>query len=302
MTAYLWPILFALFVWWFSTGAIIYLDGLPMKTFKWSMAGATAILAASLAGLAISSGDVSVQGAYVAFASALGVWAWHEISFYMGYVTGPRKHACADGCKGWAHLGHALMVSLWHELAIIASFAGILALTWGGENQVGLWTFVILWWMHESARLNVVLGVRNVNAQFLPAHLAYLKSFLAVKPMNLLFPVSVTVSTVICAVMATEAALATDPFRQAGFTFLATMMALAILEHWFLVLPLPSEGLWNWSMKSRERAGAEAKRHAPQTHDQTLVLAHTHSHAHSHTHTHTHTHSPVPVARLRSVH
>ena len=124
VTAYLWPILFALFVWWFSTGAIIYLDGLPGRTFKWSMLGATALLGAALYGLSVSSATTRrVHGAYVAFASALVAWGWHEISFYMGYVTGPRKHACAEGCSGWAHLGHALQVSLWHELAIVASFA-----------------------------------------------------------------------------------------------------------------------------------------------------------------------------------
>ncbi|MGF7162920.1 putative photosynthetic complex assembly protein 2 [Rhodoligotrophos appendicifer] len=252
MTAYLCPILFALFVWWFSTGAIIYLDGLPTRTFKWSMMGATALFAAALYGLWVSADDTTVNGAYIAFASALLAWGWHEISFYMGYVTGPRKHACRDGCKGWAHFGHALMASLWHELAIIVSFVVILALTQGGANQIGVWTFVILWWMHESARLNVFLGVRNLNAQFLPEHLAYLKSFLNNKPMNLLFPFSVSISTVICSVLATEAVLAETAFETAGFTFLATMMALAILEHWFLVLPIPAETMWNWSMKSRE--------------------------------------------------
>ncbi len=70
--------------------------------------------------------------------------------------------------------------------------------------------------------------------------------------MNLLFPFSVSISTAICAVLATEAAYATSDFNQAGYTFLATMMALAILEHWFLVLPIPAEAMWNWSMKSRE--------------------------------------------------
>ncbi len=288
MTAYLWPILFALFVWWFSTGAIIYLDGLPRKTFKWSMLGATALFAAALYGLWATSDDTTVKGAYLAFASALIAWGWHEISFYMGYVTGPRRHACEEGCAGWAHLGHALQVSLWHELAIIASFGVIAALTWNGPNEVGLWTFVILWWMHESARLNVVLGVRNVNEHFLPDHLAYLKSFLNQKPMNLLFPFSVTISTIVCALLVTEAATATDPFQQAGFTFLATMMALAIIEHWFLVLPVPAEALWNWSMKSRETKprspGHETRRAAP------------------HRHEHPKNHSPAPIATLRSVH
>jgi putative photosynthetic complex assembly protein 2 len=291
VTAYLWPILFALFVWWFSTGAIIYLDGLPVRTFKWSMLGATAILGAGFYGLWASAGDTTLHGAYIAFAAALAVWAWHEISFYMGYVTGPRQHACREGCSGWAHLGHALQVSLWHELAILVSFGIVVALTWGQENQIGLWTFVILWWMHESARLNVVLGVRNVNAHFLPPHLAYLKSFLNQKPMNLLFPFSVTISTVICAVLGTEAVLATDPFEQAGYTFLATMMALAIIEHWFLVLPVPAEAMWNWSMKSREQAkpAPDARRDAPYRQE----TPHRHDHAKGHNH--------APAAALRSV-
>jgi putative photosynthetic complex assembly protein 2 len=252
MTAFLPPIFFALFVWWFSTGAILYLDGLPVRTFKWSMLAATLLLGLSFYGLWESGDDATVTGAYLGFASALGCWAWHEISFYMGYVTGPRQHACEEGCAGAGHFGHAVQVSLWHELAILISFALVAALTWGGANEVGLWTFLILWWMHESARCNVLLGVRNVNAQFLPAHLAYLRSFLRVRPMNLLFPVSVTVSTVLCSVLATEAAIAVDPFRQTAFTFLATMMALAILEHWFLMLPVPAEAMWNWSLRSRD--------------------------------------------------
>jgi len=257
---YLAPVLFALFAWWFSTGAIIYLDGLPRHTFKWSMLGASLIYGAALYGLWLSAADATPHGAYLAFASALGAWAWHEISFYMGYVTGPRRHACAEGCEGWAHFGHALKVSLWHELAIVAAFAVILALTWDQPNRVGLWTFAIFWAMHESARLNVFLGVRNVNAHFLPEHLAYLKSFLRQKPMNLLFPLSVTASTAICAALATEAAIAAEPFQQTAYTFLATILCLAILEHWFLVLPIPAEAMWNWSMKSRVAATDGAER------------------------------------------
>jgi putative photosynthetic complex assembly protein 2 len=285
VTIWIGPALFAMFAWWFSTGAIIYLDGLPTRTFKWSMLGATAVLGAGYHGLWLSADDTSVSGAYIAFASALAIWAWHEMSFYMGYVTGPRQHACEDGCAGPRHLGHAVAVSLWHELAIVASFVVIAVLTWGTPNEIGLWTFVILWAMHESARLNVVLGVRNVSAHFLPPHLAYLKSFLAVKPMNLLFPVSVTVSTVICVLLVVAAVETADDFGRAGYTFLSTMLALAIIEHWFLVLPVPAEAMWNWSLKSREKSAAPAGQRA---------------HA-QHVHTHGQ-HPTVPVARLRPAH
>jgi hypothetical protein len=33
-------------------------------------------------------------------------------------------------------------------------------------------------------------------------------------------------------------------------------MALAVLEHWFMVLPLPFEALWRWGLRSRAWAAA----------------------------------------------
>ena len=34
MSAVAFPVLCTLFVWWFSTGAILYLDGLPRRTHR----------------------------------------------------------------------------------------------------------------------------------------------------------------------------------------------------------------------------------------------------------------------------
>lgn len=246
------PALYALFVWWFSTGIIIYLDGLPQRTFRWSMLGATVVLVFSVYGLAIAGADTSVAGAYAAFTCGLLAWGWQEISFYMGFVTGSRGEPCPEGCAGWRHFGHAIQTSIYHELAIVISAAVVVGVSWGAPNQIGTWTFMVLWWMHQSAKLNVFLGVRNLNEEFLPEHLQFLKSFLTKKPMNLLFPVSVTISTVIAALLF-QRAFAQDigAFEATGFTFLGTLMVLAILEHWFLVLPLPAAALWSWGLRSR---------------------------------------------------
>ncbi len=253
MLAYALPILYALFVWWFSTGVIMYVDGLPRHTFRWTMLGATAILAVALYGLSASSSDTTLPGAYVSFTSGLLVFGWLEVSFYTGFITGSRRDRCAHGCSGWQHFGHGIQAVIHHELAIVAAAAAVVALTWGGENQIGTWTFMALWWMHQSAKLNVFLGVRNLNAEFLPDHLQYLTSFFSRRPMNLLFPVSVTVSTVVTAMLVQNAMLPEIAlFDRAGYVFLATLMALAVLEHWFLVLPLPAAALWNWSLLSRE--------------------------------------------------
>ena len=54
MSHYVYPALHALFIWWFSTGVVIYLDGLPRRTFRWTMLGSSVLLAVSLTGLAVS--------------------------------------------------------------------------------------------------------------------------------------------------------------------------------------------------------------------------------------------------------
>lgn len=246
------PVLFTLLLWWFSTSVILYLDGLPRWTFRWSLLSATLLLALALYCLAVTSTDTSVGGAYLAFTSGVLVWAWQEVSFLMGFVTGPRRSACPDGCSGWQHFGHAIQAILYHELALIAAAAAVVAVTWDGPNQTGTWTFLILWAMRTSAKLNLFLGVRNLSAELLPDHLRYLKGFFTKRPMNLLFPLSVTAATVVAtALVQTAVHPATSEFQAAGLTFLATLMALAILEHWLLVLPLPTTALWRWGLRSR---------------------------------------------------
>jgi putative photosynthetic complex assembly protein 2 len=255
MLQYALPVLFTLFVWWFSTGVILMLDGLPRWTFKWTMVGATVVLALSLVGLAVTAHDTRTGGAYAAFLCAVLVWAWQEIAFLLGYVTGPRRTSLPAGAAGWRRTWYALQTVLHHELALLVLGAAVVAVTWGGSNPTGLWAFMILWVMRQSAKLNVFLGVRNLAEDFLPAHLRYLQSYFRRRPMNSLFPVSVIGST-LCVAAVWQAAFAqgVERFDATSLTFAGTLLTLAIVEHWFMVLPLRFERLWQWSL--RGRAGA----------------------------------------------
>lgn len=252
MSQYALPLIFTLFIWWFSTGAILFLNGLPSRTFKWTMLGTSVVLVAALAGLGLTRDDTTVSGAYLAFTSGVMVWAWQEVAFLLGYVTGPRRTPCPPESSGWERAGYAFMAVMHHELALVGLGLAVLALTWGGENPTGLWTFMILWVMRQSAKLNVFLGVRNLNEGFLPIHLKYLQTYFTRRAMNRLFPVSVIVSTVVAA-MIWQAATVTGitAFDATALTFAATLLTLAVLEHWFMVLPLPFEVMWNWGLKSR---------------------------------------------------
>ncbi|WP_421694576.1 putative photosynthetic complex assembly protein PuhE [Aestuariivirga sp.] len=252
--SYALPIGFALFLWWFATGLIFWLDQLPVRTFKWSVGAASLVLAAALFAIGALSGDTSLTGVYASFTAGVLAWGWQELSLYTGFVTGPRKQSCEAGCSGWRHFGHAIGVNLWHEIAIIVVAVSIAALSWGAANQWGLYAYLLLWAMHLSARLNVFLGVRNVSEDFVPAHMAVLKSFLTRKPMNLLFPVSVTAATIGSVLLFQEAISAPGEEDRAGWSLLAALASLAVFEHWMLMLPLPVEKLWQWSLPQRRDA------------------------------------------------
>ncbi|MGD8206460.1 MAG: putative photosynthetic complex assembly protein PuhE [Thiohalocapsa sp.] len=243
---------YALFLWWFSTGVILYLDKRPAATYRWSLFGATTLMALSLLVLYLVREQASVAGAYLGFTAGVLIWAWMEMSYFMGAVTGPRKRPCPEGCGDWRRFWLAVQTSLYHELTIVATGLLMIWITWGSANQVGTWTFVILWWMRWSAKLNLFFGVPNLNEDWLPEHVRFLTTYLSKRPMNLLFPVSVTVATVVMCLLVEAALDRPGPsFGATALILTATLLALAILEHWLLVLPLADAPLWRWALDDR---------------------------------------------------
>jgi putative photosynthetic complex assembly protein 2 len=222
------------------------------------MTAATVGIATSVYLLRSSPADVSVTGAYTGFSCAILLWGWLEMSFLMGYITGPRKHACIERCSGWRHFAHATGAIIYNEIATLIAAAAILIATWSAPNRMTLWTFLILWAMRLSAKLNLFLGVPNVGEKFLPEHLQYLKGFFRKRAMNFLFPLSITASTVVTVLLVQKYASADGPFQMTSYALLTSLLALAVIEHWFMVLPLPSERLWNWALKSDRDAAATA--------------------------------------------
>lgn len=252
------PIVFAVFIWWFSTGIVMLLDGLPRTTFRWSHLVSSLLALGALWGLVHTADALTIANAYCAFTCALLLWGWHELSFLTGWVTGPRQRAEDPGLQGWPRFVQAAGTLLWHELAILVSALLLLAITWGEANFVGPATFAVLWLMRISAKLNVFLGVRNLSLQLLPAHLRYLGSYFRQRRMNLFFPFAVTAATVVAAWLVGQAlAQPAGGAAATGAWLVATLLALAILEHWLLVLPLEATALWRWAMREGSHGHAE---------------------------------------------
>ncbi len=246
---YFLPPLFALFIWWFGTGVVMLLDGMPRGTFRWSLAISTLIAVGALVCIAQSADNISTSGIYAAFTCAVLVWGWHELAFLTGWLTGPRKEVCSAPADGRTRFNEAVQAILWHELAIIAMGIAIAVLTWGGANQVATWTFALLWVMRLSAKFNLFLGVRNRGEEFLPPHLVYLGSYFRHRSINALLPVTLLVGGAVAAAMVASA-IDSHGAEQVGLLLLTSMMVLALLEHLLMITPVPPSVLWRWAMRA----------------------------------------------------
>jgi putative photosynthetic complex assembly protein 2 len=238
-------VLYVIAAWWGATGLILYLVRRPRRTFASTLSIASAALLLALVLIRLSSHNATVAGAALGFGATLVVWGWLEISFLVGAVTGPRTTPCPAGCRGSAHFGHAVGAILYHELATIAAAALVALLSWRMPNQTALWTMLLLWGMRISAKLNLFLGVPNTGEIMLPAHLQYLGTFFRRRRFNVLLPISITLSTVLCLLLIAAAVVAPiGSFEGFEATLLATLATLALLEHWLLVLPMRADTPW----------------------------------------------------------
>jgi putative photosynthetic complex assembly protein 2 len=242
--------LVTIFVWWFSTGVILWLDRLAPKYFKTIMCCSTLVLLGAFVGLKQSGQSATVANAYCAFSCALLIWAWQEIAFLLGYITGSRRTPCPEGAKGWVRARYAFEALNHHEFALLLLFLGVVICSWNAQNLTGFWTFVILWLMRQSAKLNIFFGVLNLNENFLPKHLKYLQTYFRRRSMNYLMPISIVGSS-LCVIPLWSEALIDGPesFAIVSKTILASLLSLAIIEHLFLVLPIQLEVLWKWGFR-----------------------------------------------------
>ena len=85
----------------------------------------------------------------------------------------------------------------------------------------------------------------------------YLVSWTRKRPMNSLFPLSITVGTGFTILLVGQALTAPMPAQALGSALLGALVALAVLEHWFLVINMDDGWLWRWALPRRARASAE---------------------------------------------
>ncbi len=242
------PLIFAVLFWWASTGAVLWLVSRRRDTFKWTALGATLLLGAATVALLALRNETGISAAYAGFAVGIALWAWHEVMFLLGFISGPRKSPCPPHLSTWRRFIASAQTVIHHEIAIAIHAGLIVVMSWGAANQIAAWTFCLLWGMRLSTKLVVFFGAPNITDTFLPAHLDYLKTYFRKRTVAAFFLPAVILATSAAGALGYQAWLApSGSFHATGFALLAVLATLAVLEHWALVLPVPDAALWGWA-------------------------------------------------------
>lgn len=254
-------VVLAIFLWWFLTGIILFLvkwaDNYGAKTHSVMVITSLPILFIGFFGLQFFSKDVYLFGVYGSFVSALIIWSWLELAFLSGVLTGPNKQFSPEGVTGWMRFKLALSAVAYSEVVLLIFLVMLTWISLGASNQFGYLTFVILYVARLSAKLNLFLGVPRINVEFLPNSVNYLSSHFKCRDTNWLFPISITCLSILVAIWF-EKSIAQPSLSSSmvGFALLATLTVLALIEHWFMVLPLPDAKLWRWMIPAKSHSKA----------------------------------------------
>lgn len=244
--------LVALFFWWFFTGAILiavrHADRAGQRAPLFCTFAALPILGLGAWGFLASMNTLSTPAVYIAFLSALAIWGWAELAFLTGIVTGPNPHPCPSHLPEWERFIRAWGTVAYHEMLLAVLLIAIWLVEDGAANPFASLTFTTLYVARISAKLNLYFGVPRINTEFLPRALGHLSSHFRISRLNWLFPISVTGLTAATAVWIHKAATGATPAEVAGYALIAALTALALVEHWLMVLPLPDEKLWRWML------------------------------------------------------
>lgn len=244
--------LVALFLWWFSTGAILLVVRRADRSGPHAHSGAViwglAFLVLGLVAFRVSTNGAGLASSYLGFVSAILVWGWIELAFLTGTIAGPNRAKCPAHLAEWDRFLRAWGTVAYHEILLLIGLT-IFILGSGGEAlAVGAWTYGILYFARISAKLNLYLGVPRINTEFMPSTLSHLPSHFRIRQLNWAFPISITGLSFATACFAERLYSAANPAETVGFALLTAISALALLEHWLMILPLPDAKLWRWML------------------------------------------------------
>ncbi len=238
------PTLVVIAGWWIGTGAVLYLQQQIVQPHRRLIVVLALLSIIALTIMLLASKNSAPVQSYVGFFAAVVLWGCIELSYYTGLITGIHKRSCPENCSTGRRFLLALGTSIWHEVSVIVTGSIVVVLLLGAENPAGLYSFLVLWLMRWSAKLNLFFGVPYFNTDWFPTRLAYVHSYIRHASVTPFFFVSVLIASFV-AYQSLNNALSSNSDVSVMLALPGVLLLLAILEHLFMALPFADTELWN---------------------------------------------------------
>ncbi|MEM7289854.1 MAG: DUF3623 family protein [Pseudomonadota bacterium] len=204
-----------------------------------------------------------VGAVYLGFISAIVIWGWVEFTLLSGMITGSHAKPCPENISETERFGLAYRAVAHHEYVLLIMLVLLAVLDTTLGSGMAIKTFALLWILRLGAKLTIFSGAPELSANMIPERISYMRTYFRHDRISIAFWLSLggcflLLAAGIYALLAVQydAAVTTQ------VTMLTTLVALAILEHIFMVLPIADSKLWGWAITQNSMPGAGANRAA----------------------------------------
>ncbi|MEL7228518.1 MAG: putative photosynthetic complex assembly protein PuhE [Pseudomonadota bacterium] len=243
------PVLFTIAVWYFSTGAVLWLARGTRERVPHRLLGVTVLAAIGFAGALISAHHGAAWVPYLAMASAVSIWAWAEFTFLTGLLTGPRRSPCPPDISEAHRFILAFRTISRHEYGLLIALAALALVAYTGQNAHAFAIFTTLWVMRISAKLVLFNGAPGFSSDMMPSPILYMTTYFRHDRIGPVFWIATLTLTATVAMAITALMMGwIDTDQNTIAVMLISFVGLATFEHWMMVLPWRDSALWNWAL------------------------------------------------------
>lgn len=245
----------AVLLWWLMTGLALMSVHQPLKLKKPILVGSAVLAVLAVLGVEGNAAAHTTVATIAGFAMALLIWAFLELSYLMGYITGPIKSAARDDMPLHKRFYYALGTSIYHELLVVGVVGLVCILGAGLPNPTIQNTLAVLWLMRWSTKLNLFFGVRHFNSDWLPENMRYITSYLKAGENSWFIVFSTTLAAFFTYLLFFYGQIAVEPATTLSLFLIGWLAVLAVLEHCFLMVPMGETALWRWAEAGGRKSG-----------------------------------------------
>lgn len=230
-------VIFAIVLWWVSTGAIIVMYRKDPWTYDATVGAYSVVAAVSVVCIILLRHTTSLWAVYASFSAGTLLWGWNLACYYTGYITGPKEPRPEGTLTDAERFRHAMIRGAYHEGISLVLVAGSVWLAWGASNIAGFGCVILFYTLHMLSKLCIYFGVANFSGAWLPAHLQYITAYFGPKQFHWFTVGAICVGFAGSVWSINGVVQASETHHAVTYAFWGLICAAAVLELVVLLIP-----------------------------------------------------------------